>query len=250
MSVEYYDNLEGLRVSQIAKYAVGHIDKILTPTKEDSESIVMGNIIHSFLLRNDRNGIPENIMPIPYPDYKTSLARKLKDEALEDNKIPVLECKLEKIIDMIINTPKLSQYFPSEAVFEKALQMEDIRFGLVKGRVDCIHNNEVWDLKVTTQTNNLDKKIFDMGYQVQMYLYMQLANLNSANLLFFNPETQTIHIKEMIISEISIECEALLDRALKMKEKVENFIAKKDIGGTKTKYNTPQWAYAELISEE
>lgn len=253
MTIQEYERIEALRVSEIVKYAVKDIDTIIKESKQErtmTESIIIGLATHSILLRKDRSGIPDDIRVIDYENYRTKEAQKQKTEALENGLIPLLINQYDNIMrGLDFSRKELDLFFnPSECEFEKALFATDEFFGKIKGRLDCIQNNtSVNDLKVTTQTNMLDKKIFDFGYQLQMYIYMQLAGLTEANLVFYNPETYIVYVKKIDIHQIQDECVSLLQRAkdnlnrFKVYESGEMGVI--DCGD----YITPQWAYNYLM---
>lgn len=253
MTIKEYESIKATRVSEIVKFAVSDISTIikdLTQEKEMTESIKLGLAVHSILLRQDRSGIPDDIVILDYENYRSKESQKERDEAINDNKIPILISQYNKIIKGLdFASKELDIYFnPSECEFEKSFFATDDFFGDIKGRIDCIQNsNVINDLKVSTQTNMLDKKIFDFGYQLQMYIYMNLAGVEESNLIFFNPDTWLVSVKKIYLSHIKEECISLLQRAkynyIKFQSYKRGEIGVLDCG----EYVTPQWAYNYLL---
>ena len=253
MTIREYESIRAMRVSEIVKFAVNDINEIIKDTqkKEMTESIKLGLAVHSILLRNDRAGIPDDIAVLDYENYRSKEAQKERDEAINDNKIPILISQYDNILRGIdFANKELNVYFnPDECEFEKSFFATDDFFGDIKGRVDCIQNgNVINDLKVTTQTNMLDKKIFDFGYQLQMYIYMNLASIEESNLVFFNPDTYLVYAKKIYLHHIEDECISLLQRAKDNYNRFQSYkrgeIGILDCG----EYATPQWAYSYLMN--
>lgn len=253
MTNKEYENINAIRVSEIVKFATSDFDSIIkyfTIPQEQTESIRNGLVTHSLLLRKDRSGIPNDIAVLDYENYRSKEAQKEKNEAIDNGLIPILVNQYDKIVQVLDELDSdLNKFFnPAECEFEKSFFAKDDFFGDIKGRLDCIHNESVInDLKVTTQTQFLDKKIFDFGYQLQMYIYMQLANISESNLVFLNLETKILSVKKLYLEQIEQECLSLLQRA---KVNYDKFQAYKrgelrilDCG----EYNTPQWAYHYLL---
>lgn len=253
MTIKEYEAVNAMRVSEIVKLGtrdIGSIIKDKIKEQEQTDAIRLGLVTHSLLLRKDREGIPEDIAIIDFENYRSKDAQNAKQEAIENDKIPILIKEYDNIANGLEKAKKeLNEYFnPEECDFEQSFFAEDEFFGKIKGRVDCIQNGSVInDLKVTTQTNMLDKKIFDFGYQLQMYIYMKLANLTSSNLVFYNPETYLVYVKHLHLNVIEQECLSLLERA---KYNFE-LLTKYDNGEmgvvSKNDYVTPQWAFTYLM---
>lgn len=253
MTIKDYEAVNAIRVSDIVKFATSDFDSIVkyfTIPHEQTESIRNGLVAHSLLLRKDRIGIPDDIAVLDYESYRSKEAQKARDEAIDNGLTPILIKQYDKIAQTISKLENdLNQFFsPNECEFEKAFFAKDDFFGDIKGRVDCLQNNSVInDLKVTSQTQFLDKKIFDFGYQLQMYIYMQLANVYEANLVFLNLETKLICLKKLHLEQIESECLSLLQRAKTNYDKFQLYkkgeLCVMDYG----EYAIPQWAYNYLM---
>lgn len=253
MTIKEYESIKAMRVSEIVKFAVNDINEIIKDTqkKEMTESIKLGLAIHSILLRSDRAGIPDDICILDYENYRSKDAQKERDNAISNGQIPILITQYDNIMKGIdFASRELNVYFnPDECEFEKSFFATDVFFGDIKGRVDCIQNgNTINDLKVSTQTNMLDKKIFDFGYQLQMYIYMNLVGVEESNLVFFNPDTWLVSVKKIYLSHIEDECISLLQRAKDNYNKFQSY-KRREIGILDCgEYTTPQWAYNYLMN--
>lgn len=257
MTNKEYEKKAGLRVSEIVKLAIGDFDSIVkyfTIPQEQTDAMRLGLAVHSMLLRTDRESIPDDLAVLDYDSFRTKEAQKAKERAINNGLIPILISQYDRLYNALDNAmPYLDIYFnPKECEFERAFFDKDDKFGAIKGRLDCIDNANdcVNDLKVTTQTNSLDKKIFDSGYQLQMYIYMKLAGLEKSNLVFFNHETSTLHVKSLKLYDIEQECVALLNRAYTNYERLQAYKAGDYAIIECGEYNTPQWALTYLLENE
>lgn len=252
-----YNELEGIRVSEIVRLCVDSIDAYLhkkIDTKK-TDAMRLGSILHAIILR--RGGVFDANLPkiIEVMDYATWMAKESKEakkrymECEDDSYLPILECELKSLEQGLELSQEAIDKIFENGSFEKAFQGELEGYGKIKGRVDCIKDNCIYDLKTTTSLDNLDKKIFDSGYQLQMYLYMQLAKVEQAKLVFYNYQTGNIAIKELDLFEIKEECETLLQWGLKQQKTIEMLEAYKEPYVTTTKYIPPQWAIANLLEK-
>lgn len=251
-----YEQIKATRVSDLVAYSTKNFDDIVryfTLPREMTESIKNGLVAHSLILRNDRSNIPDDIAIIDYENYRSKDAQVLRDKAESEGKIPILIGQYEKIKGIIDELESdLNVYFnPNECNFEVPFFDTDETFGSIKGRLDCITKDGVVnDLKVTTQTQSLDKKIFDFGYQVQMYIYMVLSKTKESNLVFLNLDTKMISVKKLRLEHIEEECVSLLRRGAENYKKFQSYLNGDlrviDCG----EYLTPQWAYTYLMEEK
>lgn len=252
MTIKEYEAIDAIRVSEIVRYATKDINSIITDIKvpkETSDSMLLGTAFHSLVLRKDRSNLPEDICIIDSDSYRTKDAKEKKQEALENGMTPILIHQYDNMIAGINYASKvLDRYFnPETCEFERAFIADDETFGKVKGRIDGIQNGCVNDLKYSKNQINLDKKIFDMGYQLQMYIYMELSGLDTANLVFFDPDTYLIQVKTLHKSQIQQECISLILRAKKNMALVESYKKGELNEIESTEYETPQWAFTYLM---
>lgn len=257
VSIETYNEMDGLRVSDIVSFATKDINSIikeLNTPKEYTDQIILGLVAHSLILRKDKkidfDNLPSDIVVIDSSSYRTKEAKEAKEKAIFDGKTPILYKTLHSLVDSIHKAePFLDKFFDSKLCeFEVAYTDRDDVFGDIRGRVDAIYNNEcIHDLKVSTNTINIDKKIFDSGYQLQMFIYMNLTGLKEAKIIFFNPETSLISVKSLHYNLIKDECHSLIKRAVDNMRIVRDF-NNRDVGILDCgEYQTPQWALTYLL---
>lgn len=256
LSNKEYNKIEAMRVSEIVKFATQDIETIIQKSLTQdtyTQNIITGLAYHAYVLRKDRSSMPSDIIEIQFPDYRKKEAQEAKAKALAVGKIPLLTHEIEKIEKTLIKMmPTLDEFFDTDTCeFEQSYIDDDVTFGKVKGRVDAIKNNElVLDLKVSTNTLFLDKKIFDMGYQLQMFLYMSLVGVENAKLVFFNPDSYFIKTKSLNINTIRDECIALLKRAKKNMMLFESWQKGEYNYENEGEYQVPQWALHYLINSD
>lgn len=254
ISLKEYESIEAMRVSEIVRLATKDINSIiaeLNTPRETTEQMLLGTVFHSLILRKDRRYVPEDIVIIYSDNYRTKYAQTEKDKALENGKIPILIRQWDKMLSGLKYAEKmLDIYFdPNICAFEQSFVGDDETFGKIKGRIDGIQNGCVNDLKYTSNQINLDKKIFDMGYQLQMFIYMNLSNCKESNLVFFDPNTYLIQVKHLKMESIKDECIGLLNRAKRNMDLVEKY-KKGELGIVfESDYATPQWAYTYLMEQ-
>lgn len=249
-----YEDAQGIRVSEIRKLATSSYENLLNDylqQKTSTDSQRIGSAIHSLVLQKEIGEIPENLKILEFDNWKTKEAQNYKKEYdLNNEVIPLLSKEFDTIKNMLkVSSSHLKEIFDN-GEFEKAYFGDLDGFGEIKGRVDCLKEDMVVDLKCTTQFGNLDKKIFDMGYQLQMYLYMLLTKTTQARLIFLHPVSGLIEIKKLDFFIIENECDILLKKALSNKSKLDLYIAFNDIEVKNSDYNPPQWALSELIEWE
>lgn len=252
MTIKEYEQIDAIRVSEIVRYATKDINSIITDIKvprETTDQMLLGTAFHSLVLRNDRSTLPDDICIIDSDNYRTKEAKEKKQKALDNGMTPLLIHQYENMLAGINYASKvLDRYFnPNTCEFERAFIAEDETFGNVKGRIDGIQDGCVNDLKYSKNQLNLDKKIFDMGYQLQMYIYMELSGLDTANLVFFDPDTYLIQVKTLRKSQIQQECTSLILRAKKNMALVDAYKRGELNELESTDYATPQWAFTYLM---
>ena len=254
ISLKEYEAIDAMRVSEIVRLATRDINSIvaeLNTPRETTDQMLLGTAFHSLVLRKDRDSIPEDIVIIDSDNYRTKDAKAQKDKALENGQIPILIHQWDKMLAGLKYAEKmLDIYFdPNICAFEQSFVGDDESFGKIKGRIDGIQNGCVNDLKYTSNQINLDKKIFDMGYQLQMFIYMILADCEESNLVFFDPNTYLIQVKHLKLEVIRDECVGLLNRAKRNMDLVEQY-KKGELGVVcESDYATPQWAYTYLMEQ-
>ena len=249
-----YDEIQGMRVSEIKALAVNSYDSILSELIEPrpiTDPLRLGSVIHAIILQDNMDNMPSNIKILDYDNWRTKDAQKAKKEYEATQEIiPVLSNEFETIQRMINSVKSHLIDIFGGGEYERAHIGELENFGAIKGRLDCLKDDCVMDLKCTAQLTNLDKKIFDMGYQLQMYLYMLLSNKSKAKLVFLHTKTGLIEVKHLELKAIEPECEILLKRAWANKQKLDLYKAFKEIEVNDSDYIPPQWALSELLNWE
>lgn len=236
-----------MRVTEIVRLATQPIERLLIP-QETTAPMIQGTLYHAHILRQDwqAGDAPASVEIIPCDSYRTKESQYLKAKALESSRTPALTKEWADIIA----TPKptmqaLHDIFKADK-FEIEVKGKVRHFGEIVGHIDSLNSDFISDLKISAQNDRLDKKIFDMGYQLQMFLYMELAQIEHAKLVFFNPQANAIFVKELAYYELITECEALLDLAYKNFCEIDKV---KERGGfvESSAYAPPQWALSELL---
>lgn len=254
LTLKEYEAIEAIRVSEIVRLATRDINSIiaeLNTPRETTDQMLLGTAFHSLVLRADRDDLPDDVWLIDSDNYRTKEAQRQKANALQNGLVPILIHQWDKMVAGLKYAERiLDKYFnPITCKFEQSFVGEDKTFGKIKGRIDGIQDGCVNDLKYTSNQANLDKKIFDMGYQLQMFIYMVLANVEESNLVFFDPNTYLIQVKHLKLGAIKDECVELLNRAKKNMELVEQY-KKGELGVIcESDYATPQWAYTYLMEQ-
>lgn len=254
-----YLNIQAMRVSEIKELAINTISDIIgekNNPKDPAESLRIGTGFHSLILR-DRNTdeLPENIAVLDFKDWRSAKAKEVKQQYRENRETdfcPLLAHEL-RAMEYIIEERRIDFddiFNASKGEFEKAFVGELEGFGKIKGKLDYVTDDCVYDLKTCNTLANLDKRIFDLGYQLQMYLYMQLAGKEKAKLVFLHILSGAIAIKRLDYFEIKDECEALLERARKNQQALDLYNSMGDIEIQESDYIPPQWAIAELLKVE
>lgn len=252
-----------MRVTEICRLATKDMDTLILEANQGgvkpTDAMMLGTAYHAYILRENRlSGTPQSIVEIEADNFMTKSAKEAKQNALDNDLTPMLSSKLRKIENDVkkLNS-RLDKIFEGAVEYEKEIKayvdfgIGDTEPSLIIGHIDCLTKDKVIDLKVSEVNKDLNKLIFDCGYQLQMYLYMTLANVENAELVFLNPSSLSIKQVSMNYGEIKPECEALL-RIASEKQK-ELMRIKNEEGGvymTKSEYQTPQWAYQNLLQSE
>lgn len=251
-----------MRVTEICRLATKDMDTlimdILSGGVKPTDAMMLGTAYHAYILRENRlSGTPQSIVEIEADNFMTKSAREAMQIALDNGLTPMLSSKLRKIENDVKKlNHTLNKVFEGAVEYEKEIKAYidlgiDTEPSLIIGHLDCLTKDKVIDLKVSEVNKDLNKLIFDCGYQLQMYLYMTLANVERAELVFLNPNTLSIKQVSMNYGEIKPECEALLRVAREKYYKLINI--ENEQGGiymTKSEYQTPQWAYQNLLQSE
>lgn len=251
-----------MRVTEICRLATKDMDTLILEANQGgvkpTDAMMLGTTYHAYILRHNRlSGTPQSIVEIEAENFMTKSAREARQIALDNDLTPMLSSKLREIEN---DVKKLN--FRLDKIFEGAVEYEkeikayidlgiDTEPSLIIGHIDCLTKDKVIDLKVSEVNKDLNKLIFDCGYQLQMYLYMTLANVENAELVFLNPSSLSIKQVSMNYGEIKPECEALLRIASeKQKELMRIIVEEGGVYMTKSEYQTPQWAYQNLLQSE
>lgn len=251
-----------MRVTEICRLATKDMDTLimdmLSGGVKPTDAMMLGTAYHAYILRENRlSGTPQGIIEIEADNFLTKAAKEAKQNALDNDLTPMLSSKLRKIENDIEKLDyRLNKIFEGVVEYEKEIKSYinfegDTEPSLIIGHFDCLTEDKVIDLKISEANKDLNKLIFDCGYQLQMYLYMTLANVEKAELVFLNPNTLSIKQVSMNYGEIKPECEALLRVASeKQKELLRIEVEEGGIYMTKSEYQAPQWAYQNLLQSE
>lgn len=262
-STQNYNEIEAMRVSEIREFAISNISDVIADIKnpkQPSDFVRIGTAFHSLILRNDRGSekLPDNIQILDFADWRTKEARECKQKYYDskDDYCPLLKQEYENIISIInSNIENINNIFNGEGEYEIAFvdEFDDEplnKFKKIKGRIDYLTKDCVVDLKTCSSLSGLDKKIFDMGYQLQMYLYMRLSGVENAKLVFLHTASGLLEIKNLDIIEIAPECEALLKKANKTFDEFQLYNTMGSVATKISDYMPPQWALGELLRIE
>lgn len=247
-----YEDIEGLRVSEIRELAVLEpwelINKRLNPPKPTPAQIT-GTIYHLLILQKDINLINEKIKIAPFKNWQTKASRDFKNSCNKDDFI-ILEDDFENMKKNIDVSKKNLEELFKDCLFEQEHFGDLNQFGKIKGRIDAINEKEILDLKCVNNLNFLDKKIFDFGYNLQMFLYMKLSKRFSAKLIFFHTESGLIEAKTLDYAELILECDYLLDRAKSNQKILENYNKTKEYKYKTSDYIPPAWGLQKFIEND
>lgn len=240
-----------LRVTELCRYSKDNLESIIAELRGYDKEYIgkanLGTFWHKWILRPERESMPDDIALIDAMDYRTKLAQEARDKALKEGKIPLLKKEYESFISGLdFLKPAINDLFPMHCEFEKEVKGEIAGIELI-GHIDCIRKKQILDLKISEVSINLDKHIFDMRYNLQMYSYMLLSGLDYAELVFINPKALIIQIKTMAKAELESECEFLLEKAFKNMQTINKALDEPLI--LTSDYELPQWALANLSKE-
>lgn len=239
-----------MRVSQIVKACcmtkVEFINFMLTK-RTPTEDMLRGTYLHGKILENK---VPDSIAVLPYSDWRTAKAREDKEAAIEAGKDPITESQA-KAFESIKIDPALIQEFQGydiERPFFGTLE----GFGPIQGKLDASKQGErVRDLKNTTSDffKKLHQNIYDRGYDIQLYLYMQLCRACDADLVLFDWQTGCWCSVEFELEDMHDICQPRLFRGL---ENVKAWKAYQhgDRRLENVRFEPPTWAGNELLCNE
>lgn len=237
-----------LRVTELCRYSGDSADSIIAELRGYEKEFIpkanLGTFWHSWILRADRESVPANIVVIESKDYRSKLAQKARNKAISEDKTPVLQKEYETFLQGFnFLKSKLYEIFPINSYFEYEIKGDLDGLELV-GHIDCMNENKVVDLKISEVNVKLDKHIFDMRYNLQLYLYMLLSKREYAELVFINPKSLTIYIKSLKMAELKDECEVLIKKAIDNMRVVNKALSEPLV--VRSDYVIPQWAIANL----
>lgn len=244
-----------MRVTEICRLASQPLEKLISEARlgksQANEAMLLGTAWHALILRENRQSedIPKEIVIIDSDNYRTKQAQELKNQALAENKTPILAKDYDiarKNIDFLASA--LDRIFSKSAQYEVEIKGKVDYFGEIIGHADCLTENKIIDLKISTKGGDYNKTIFDSAYQLQVFLYMHLSNKTQAEIIFINPDSLTITRKILDYYTLQSEAEALLEMAHKKNKLVLE--AMKEPLIQESEYITPQWAYTNLIQGE
>lgn len=244
-----------MRVTEICRLAIQPLEKLISEARlgktQANEAMLLGTAWHALILRDNRQSedIPDELVIIDSDNYRTKQAQELKNQALSENKTPILAKDYEtarKNIDFLASA--LDSIFTKSAQYEVELKGKVDYFGEIIGHADCLTENKIIELKISTKGGDYNKAIFDSAYQLQVFLYMHLSNKTQAEIIFINPDSLTITRKILDYYTLQSEAEALLEMAHKKNKLIIESIDEPLI--QTSEYITPQWAYTNLIQGE
>ena len=147
--------------------------------KQQSPSMDRGNIIHDLLLGGDLK-----VEIIQAENYRTNAAKEQRDRAYAEGKTPILEFEYENVIKIVkiakVQIMEYAPYFFKDHESELTVRW-DFQGVKTQSRFDWINPNggRIIDLKTTSQSispDGLQRKIQDMGYDIQAALYTECSN--------------------------------------------------------------------------
>ena len=100
-----YNEIQGMRVSEIKALAVNSYDSILSELIEPrpiTDPLRLGSVIQAIILQDNMDNMPSNIKILDYDNWRTKDAQKAKKEYENTQEIiPVLSNEFETIQRMI-----------------------------------------------------------------------------------------------------------------------------------------------------
>lgn len=243
-----------MRVTEIVRYAYNSLDALMLEQK-DTPQMLLGSAWHYFILRNNRETKPSNVVRIDANDYRTKASREIRDEALANGKIPLLRKEYNSIVEMMETLKNdIDKIFPSDAEYELEVEGDVHQFGKVLGHIDCLTKDDVIDLKISANTANLDKHICDFGYYLQMVLYMRMSGRETAKLVFINPDSLLIHIKRLDLHSLQNMANVMLRVAYSKYQKLQNIMHdlenKKELRVNVSDFEIPQYELYKMVELE
>lgn len=243
-----------MRVTEICRYATQPINKLIEDLhnlKEATDLMLQGTALHSMILRKNRweKEAPADIEVLDFLNYRTKEAQEIKANAINQGKTPILKkdfLNLQRGLAFLLKD--LDKIFINGGEYEKELSGDVGNFKNIVGHLDYINEKEVIDLKITSKCDDFSKIIFDSGYQLQVYLYMCLAGLENARIVFINPNSLTIDVVNLDKHTLKTECDELLELAEAKMIKVLKAESAPLV--SYHTYETPQWAYAKMLKDK
>ena len=147
--------------------------------RKPTSAMDKGSIIHGLLL-----GCGKEIAIIKANDFKTNKAKEARDLAYSENKIPMIEKKMEPINIAVENIKHqikgLAPYFFDKHETELSVKWTMDNGVKTQSRFDWIkpESGLIIDLKTTKDANpkELDRDMLKYGYDIQEAMYMDCAN--------------------------------------------------------------------------
>lgn len=144
---------------------------------EDTKAMIEGKVIHRLIL-----GKGEEIVVCPFNDFRSNAARAMRDEAVLNEKVPVIEHRMAELsaaADLI--SAKLASYgYVFDGESEVAYEWEeDGERGpvLCRGRMDHVRLGDdfvdIYDLKkiVSADPLTISRHLYDYAYEIQHRAY-------------------------------------------------------------------------------
>lgn len=184
VKMETYRKAEGVNQSSLKEMAIspGHYkSKLSEPPKESTEAMVIGTIIHSAVLENDRSGFV--VMPDDF-DGRTSEGKKWKSLQTKPAIKPEISANINGMIASVKRHSMASRILFGEGNNEVSGWSVHKKTGiLLKARADRLamdskQNTVCVDLKSTDRggasESEFSRSILNFGYDVQCSFYMDM----------------------------------------------------------------------------
>jgi hypothetical protein len=150
-------------------YAVG---EKLGLFKKDTVPMIDGRLIHS-LISAKLGGEPAKFVVSEYDNFRTKEAKEWRDSQPDDITIVKQEKidSLNKIVDRLVNHPKLVKYLSNPCITEKTYEKKINGFN-VKGVIDLVSNNDGCNIVIDWKF--VSSLIFDSFSKTALYQHYDL----------------------------------------------------------------------------
>jgi len=145
---------------------------------EDNKDFDFGSAAHDYLLEGG-----EKVVVLNFPDYRTSAAKAERDAVVAMGKLPILQCKFDKVESMV---KAFREQIECHAQFKDAFKSGKAEQSIIwsedgtwfRSMPDFIADDGwIDDYKTTEMTGGPDRWIngvfFDKGYDLQAYMAMR-----------------------------------------------------------------------------